>query len=137
LYAAAKAEEMVEQFNTTHFDNATADSEGSDVWEVPSSYRSQTWDLDARISSHRYGMMPLPLELARRIDSDNDEIQQILSEGGYIYYSQPMASTGTEEQGMKATPPNETQKLVMAVTGYAQQNAMPIFPLKNWPYFVS
>ena len=26
LYAAAKAEEMIEQFNTAHFDNATADT---------------------------------------------------------------------------------------------------------------
>jgi hypothetical protein len=43
--------------------------------------------------------MPLPLALAQRLDSDNDEIQQVLSQGGYIYYSQPMATTETEEQG--------------------------------------
>jgi type II secretory pathway pseudopilin PulG len=137
LYAAAKAEEMVEQFNTAHFDNATADTEGTECWNAASSYRSQTWDLDARVASHRYGMMPLPLELARRIDSDGDEIQQILSQGGYVYYSQPTASTGTEEQGMAVAPPTEAQKLIIGITGYAQQNAMPIFPMKNWPYQAS
>src|ERR1043165_2223528 len=137
LYAAAKAEEMVEQFSPAHFDNATADTEGSECWNVASSYRSQTWDLDARIASHRYGMMPLPLELARRLDSDGDEIQQILAAGGYVYYSQPTASTRTAEQGMAAAPPTEAQKLIIAVTGYAQQNALPIFPMKNWPYQAS
>jgi len=137
LYAAAKAEEMVEQFNSSHFDNATADTEGTECWNVASSYRSQTWDLDARVASHRYGIMPLPLELARRIDSDGDEIQQLLSQGGFVYYSQPTASTGTEEQGMAATPPNEAQKLIIGITGYAQQNALPIFPMKSWPYQAS
>jgi type II secretory pathway pseudopilin PulG len=137
LYAAAKAEEMIEQFNTAQADNATADTEGTDIWQVPSSYRSQTWDLDARISSHRYGMMPLPLDLARRLDSDNDEIQQILAEGGYVYYSQPQASTGMAERSVAEAPPNEAQKLIIGITGYAQQNALPIFPMKNWPYFAN
>jgi hypothetical protein len=137
LYAAAKAEEMIEQFNTAQADNATADTEGTDIWQVPSSYRSQTWDVDARVSSHRYGMMPLPLDLARRLDSDGDEIQQILGEGGYIYYSQPQASTGMAEKSVGDAPPNEAQKLIIGITGYAQQNAMPIFPMKNWPYFAN
>ncbi len=137
LYAAAKAEEMIEQFNTAQADNATADTEGTDIWQVPSSYRSQTWDVDARISSHRYGMMPLPVDLARRLDSDGDEIQQILGEGGYVYYSQPQASTGMAERSVVEGPPNESQKLIIGITGYAQQNAMPIFPMKNWPYFAN
>ncbi len=137
LYASAKAEEMVEQFSTAHFDNATADTEGPTCWEAASSYRSQTWDLDARISSHRYGMMPLPLDLAKRLDSNDDEIARILAEGGYVYYSQPLASTGTEEQGQAEAPPNEAQKLIIGITGYAQQNAMPIFPMKNWPYMAA
>ncbi len=137
LYAAAKAEEMVEQFSSAHSDNATADSEGTDCWEAAVGYRSQAWDLDARISSHRYGMMPVPLELARRLDSDNDEIKQILDEGGYIYYSQPQASTSTEETGQAEAPPNEAQRLLIGITGYAQQNAMHGLPLKNWPYLAA
>ena len=137
LYAAAKAEEMVEQFSGAHSDNATTDSEGTDCWEAAVSYRSQAWDLDARISSHRYGIMPVPLELARRLDSDNDEIKKILDEGGYIYYSQPQASTSTEETGMATAPPNEAQRLLIGITGYAQQNALHSLPLKNWPYLAA
>ena len=137
LYAAAKAEEMVEQFSGAHSDNATSDSEGTDAWEAAVGYRSQAWDLDARISSHRYGMMPVPLELARRLDSDNDEIKQILDEGGYVYYSQPLASTGTEETGQAEAPPNEAQRLLIGITCYAQQNALHSLAMKNWPYLVS
>lgn len=138
LYAAAKAEEMIEQFSTAHFDNATSDTEGPNCWDAASSYRSQTWDLDARIASHRYGMMPLPLELAKRLDSNDDEIARIIDGGGLVYYSQPLASTGLREQSQgDAAPPNEAQKMIIGITGYAQQNAIPIFPMKNWPYFAA
>jgi hypothetical protein len=137
LYAAVKAEEMVEQFNSAHPDNATTDSEGTDMWEVADTYRAQAWDLEARLNSHRYGIMALPNELANRLDSDNDEIQQILSQGGLIYYSQPMAGSDTEEQAQAQAPPQDLQKLIIGITGYAQQNCLHMFPLKNWPYTVA
>jgi len=137
IYAAAKAEEMVEQFNCTHPDNATTDTEGCDMWEVADTYRAQAWDLEARLNSHRYGIMALPLPLASRLDSDNDEIQQILSQGGFIYYAQPMAASDVEEQAQAQAPPQELQRLIIGVTGYAQQNCMHMFPLKNWPYTIA
>jgi hypothetical protein len=65
--------------------------------------------------------------------ADNDEIQQILSQGGYIYYSQPLAGSDLEEEAEAQAPPHEMQKLVFGVTGYAQQNSLHILPLKNWP----
>jgi hypothetical protein len=134
LYAAAKAEEMVECFVNTHNANPAIDTEAFEAWDVPVSYRSQAWDLESRVATHRFGVLPLPLDLGRRLDSDNDEIQRILAEGGYLYYSQPMATTNIEEQAMAAAPPSEAQKLVFTVTGYAQANAMPLFPWKAWPY---
>nr|MBA3936419.1 hypothetical protein [Planctomycetota bacterium] len=137
IYAAAKAEEMVEQFNGAHPDNATTDSEGPDLWESTGAYRSQAWDLEARLDSHRYGMMGLPTALAQRLDSDNDEIQQILSSGGKIYYAQPMAASDTEEMVQTQAPPQEIQKLIIGVTGHAQQNCVHMFALKNWPYTVA
>ena len=137
VLAAAKALEMIEQFNTTHFDNPMIDTEGTELWNIASSYRSQTWDIEARLSSHRYGIMPLPLELAQRLDSDGDEIASILAEGGYIYYSQPQASTNMHEISMEPAPPNEAQRLIIGIKGYAQQNSLPIFGLKNWPYFAN
>ncbi|MBA3936721.1 MAG: hypothetical protein H0X38_04610 [Planctomycetes bacterium] len=136
LYAAAKAEEMVECFSTTHNANPAIDVEAYDAWDVPVGRRSLAWDLESRLASHRFGMLPLPVEIARRIDSDGDEIQRILAEGGYLYYSQPMATSNLEEQAMSAAPPNEAQRLVFAVTGYAQSNAIGLLPQKSWPYIV-
>ncbi|MBA3700079.1 MAG: hypothetical protein H0W78_14615 [Planctomycetes bacterium] len=134
IYAAAKAEEMLEQFNGTQHSNPAIDTEGMAMWDVPVAHKAQSWDLESRLSAHRFGIMPLPLTLARRLDSDGDEIQQILDEGGFLYYSQPLASTGTQEQGAAEAPPNEAQKMIIAVKGYAQQNCLSSFPLKNWPY---
>ena len=134
LYASAKAEEMVESFNASHNANPAIDAEGIGPWDVPVAYKTQAWDLECRIATHRFGLIPLPMDIARRLDSDADEIQQILAQGGYLYYSQPMATSNTEEQGMRIAPPNETQRMVIAVSGLAQHNAIGIFPWKAWPY---
>ncbi len=136
LYASAKAEEMVESFNNAHNANPAIDTEGFGPWDVPVAYKTQSWDLESRIATHRFGLIPLPMDIARRLDSDGDEIQKILGQGGHLYYSQPMATTNTVEQGTRGTQPNETQKLIIAVTGYAQHNALGIFPMKAWPYLM-
>lgn len=134
ILAAAKAEEMIESFTATQSSNPAIDTEGLMMWDVPSTHRSQAWDLEARLSSHRFGLMPLPLDIAKRLDSDGGELEQILAQGGYLYYSQPMATTNLEEQGLQAAPPNEAQKLIIGIAGYAQQNCIHILPTKNWPY---
>ncbi|HEX3135806.1 MAG TPA: hypothetical protein VHX44_19745 [Planctomycetota bacterium] len=134
VYAAAKAEEMIEQFNGAQSTSPAIDSEGLAMWDVPVTLKPQSWDLEAKLSAHRFGIMPLPLDIAKRLDSDGTEIREILDAGGYVYYSQPLASTGMQEQGMPTSPPNEAQKMIIGVRGYAQQNALASFPLKNWPY---
>jgi hypothetical protein len=134
IYAATKAEEMIEQFNSCADSNPAVDTEGLTMWDQPVAYKAQSWDLECRLSSHRFGLMPVPPDISRRLDSDGDEIKQILDRGGQLYYSQPLASTGTEEQGQAQSPPNEAQRVVIGVAGYAQQNSMTSFPLKNWPY---
>jgi hypothetical protein len=136
LYASAKAEEMVESFNASHNANPAIDAEGLGPWDVPVAYKTQAHDLESRVATHRFGLIPLPMDIARRLDSDADEIQQILAQGGYLYYSQPMAASNAEEQGMRLAPPNETQRMVIAVTGFAQHNAIGIFPWKAWPYLM-
>ncbi len=134
LYACAKAQEMIDSFNSSHNANPAIDTEAFNPWDVPVSRRTQAWDLEERLSSNSFGMLPLPSDIAKRLDSDGDEIQHILSEGGYLYYSQPMATTNLQESSLQTTPANEAQRLVCAVSGYAQNNAMHIFPWKNWPY---
>jgi hypothetical protein len=134
LYACAKAQEMIDSFNSSHNANPAIDTEAFNPWDVPVSRRTQAWDLEERLSSNSFGMLPLPTDIAKRLDSDGDEIQRILSEGGYLYYSQPMATTNLQESSLQTTPANEAQRLVCAVSGYAQNNALHIFPWKNWPY---
>ncbi len=136
LYAAAKAQEMVESFAASHNANSNIDAEAMQAWDVPVGYRATHPDLETRLSTHLFGIMPLPMTIARRLDSDNDEIQKILDEGGYLYYSQPQATTNLDPTAYRTAPPNEAQKLVFAVTGYAQNNAVFSFPWKAWPYYV-
>jgi hypothetical protein len=137
LYAAVKAEEMVESFAASHNANPCIDTEAFQPWDVPSGYHAFVSDLEAKIASARFGIMPVPTLVARRLDSPGDEIQRILDEGGYLYYSQAIATSQLEEQFVLETleaPPTETQKLVFTVSGDAQQNAMFVFPWKAWPY---
>jgi hypothetical protein len=133
IIAATKAEEMIEVFSSVSLTNSV-DTEGLTMWDVPTAHRSQSHDLEARLSSHRYGLMPLPLDIARRIDSDGDELRSILDQGGYVYYSQPGATSQIQEQGQSIAAPNEAQRLVIGIVGAAQQNALSILPVKNWPY---
>jgi hypothetical protein len=137
LLASARAMEMIDQFNSSTNANLLMEREGVNPWDTYASYRSYSADLEARIATFRFGMFPLPMEIAKRLDSDGDEIQQILGRGGYLYYTQPMASVGFNPVGLHANMPlpNESQKLLCAVTGYAQQNAITSLPWKDWPYY--
>ncbi|HEX3132342.1 MAG TPA: hypothetical protein VHX44_02035, partial [Planctomycetota bacterium] len=86
----------------------------------------------------RHGSLPVPLEIARRLDSDNDEIQRVLNDGGYLFYSspRPIASTGEDNPLLEDREvPNETQRLVYAFVGDAQQPALASHPCKAWPYY--
>lgn len=65
-------------------------------------------------------LAPLPVDIAQRLDSDNDEINRIVSEGGRIYYNLP------------GGPP---QGLIVGFVGYQQQNALPNHPCLAWPYW--
>lgn len=137
VYAAAKALEIVEAYNTSHNANPAVDAEAPNEWDVHISYKNLAPDLESRVSSYRFGLFPLPTLIAHRLDSDSDEIQSILAQGGYLYYSQPLATASFNPIGARANQPiaNEAQKLLCAVTGYAQQNALPGLPNKDWPYY--
>jgi hypothetical protein len=65
-------------------------------------------------------LAPLPVNIAQRLDSDNEEINRIVSEGGRIYYNLP------------GGPP---QALIVGFVGYQQQNALPNHPCIAWPYW--
>lgn len=136
ILASAKALEMVEAFNTTHNANPAADVEANAPWNVHTNAKNLQPDLESKVSSYRFGMFPLPNDIAKRLDSDGDEIQQVLASGGQLYYSQPLATTGIQESGFApSAPPNEAQRLIIAVVGYPQNNALLYLPEKSWPYY--
>jgi hypothetical protein len=134
LYASAKAIDMIDAYNGVPTAEPSLDTESPTPWDVSTGRTNTAFDLERRLSSFHFGIIPLPMALANRIDSDNDEIQGVLSEGGYLYYSQPMATTGFME-GAASAPSTEAQKLVFTVEGYAQSNAITVFPWKAWPYY--
>jgi hypothetical protein len=138
ILASAKALELVEAYNATHNGNPAIDVEANAPWNVHINGKNLQPDLESRVASYRYGMFPLPTDIAKRLDSDGDEIQRVLADGGYLYYSQPLATTGFQENGFApSTPPNEAQRLVMAVVGYPQNNALLHLPEKAWPYYAA
>ncbi len=135
LYAAAKAVDLVEAFNAVCNGDPCMDIEAFDPWDVPADYGTTMHDIEPRIATRRYGVAPLPMDIARRLDSTGDEIARILDEGGRLYYAQANAATGWWETALpRHAPPNDIQRLVFAVDGHAQSNALFGFPWKSWPY---
>jgi hypothetical protein len=99
---------------------------------------AQTPLAEQKACNWRHGSLPVPLEIARRLDSENDEIQRILNDGGYLFYSspRPIASTGEGSPLLEDREiPNESQRLVYAFVGNAQQPALASHPCKAWPYY--
>src|SRR4051812_2582703 len=136
LYAAAKAMELTERFACANVGNPAIDHEATAPWDVGFGYRAQSPDLETKVSGHRFGMHPMPRVIARRLDSDGDEIQRLIDEGGDLYYFAPTGGGSWREDTLPLRPPDDGQRVVVGIAGYAQNNAVPLFPLKAWPYQV-
>jgi type II secretory pathway pseudopilin PulG len=136
LLAASKMEDMLDAFNTTTNSSAALDVEAFNAWDSPAGRRATAWNFENRLASYGFGLAPIPADIARRLDSDDNEIQRILADGGYIYYAQPMINTGIGEDALKPAPPNESQKLIFAVAGYPQNNALDMLPQRELPYHI-
>ena len=135
LLASAKAMELVEMFSGRIGGERIAEFETPEPWETrPFCYSSTRWDMECRNSRFDGGMIPLPLDIAKRLDSDGDEIQKLLASGAYLYYADPKILPSVDPRFVNNEAPNEALKLIFAVSGYAQNNAIPVFPWKAWPY---
>jgi hypothetical protein len=135
LYASCIANELIDVYGNADASQVCTDAEGPGPWDVNADRRTNAPDLEIRCSNQRYGLMPVPLEIARRIDSDNEEIKAILDDGGYIYYIMPNVPNAWREDLLQSAPPNDLQKMIIAVAGSAQHNASTSFPMKRWPYY--
>ena len=135
LLASAKAMELIESFTSRIGGERIAEFETPEPWDTrPFCYSSTRWDFECRTSRFNSGIIPLPSDIANRLDSDGDEIRTLLASGAYLYYADPKLLPGVDSRYVNKEAPNEAQKMIFAVSGYAQNNAIPVFPWKAWPY---
>jgi Tfp pilus assembly protein PilV len=135
LLASTQALEMLEFFSGKSNAERIADFETPEPWEArPFCYTSTRWDLESRLSRWDSGIMPIPPDIARRLDSDNDEIRTLINQGANLYYADARSIPTIDPQYINVSASSEAQKLVFAVSGYAQNNAVPVFSYKAWPY---
>ncbi len=142
LYAAAKAIEMADVYAQADHQFLRQSYEAEELGRSPFTW-NQT-DLERALQGGWYGTLVLPDAIARRLDSDNDEIAQLLSAGGKLFYASPrpaMAANGEGGEyytkgwtGIDLRLATEAQKLVIGVVGPAQQDALLCHPCLGWPY---
>ena len=109
LYASAKAVELVECYMAGTNTVLCVDIEAPRPWDVPMNYRATAPDLEARVATRRFGAAALPTDIARRLDSDGDEMQRILDAGGQLLYALPQAPTAWDESALPRSPPSDAQ----------------------------
>lgn len=153
--AAVTALNLINMFEQANPAFAKIESEAFDMhlgeWATNEPAR---YDIERYLTSSyhaRNAIVPLPPDIARRIDSDGDLIQQILDEGGYVYFPSPLPSRLADFGGSlrkdrtsfnvaeDAVPYafegfDEAQRLVIGFVGHAQQNATPLHPVSAAPY---
>jgi len=143
ILAATKAMEMMEWFREGTgggfiTDGSDLDKEGIMPWDSIITYRGFAPDLECANTNLRGSLKPLPNDIAYRLESDNDEIRQILDQGGYIFYCSPSYLTGFLDGSLPPLDQNwlsENRKLLVAVKGYPQQNSILYHPsVKVGPY---
>lgn len=135
IYAAAVANQLIDVYANADASQVFVDHEAPRAWDIPIDRRVNAPDLEMRLSNQRYGLMPIPTDIARRLDSDGDEMKQIIERGGHLYYVQPNVANSWREDIIPVQPPNDLQRLVVGVVGDAQHNASFSFPMKRWPYY--
>ncbi|HYE04888.1 MAG TPA: hypothetical protein VEL07_05125 [Planctomycetota bacterium] len=159
LYAAAKANELIDAFSQSGLDLRGF---SSSRWELPFvTYMDEAtpsgdalqrriiygsvgqYDLERVVVNAGNGNFVVPTEIARRLDSPGDRLRAVLDQGGAIYASEPYGARGFSHgetySGAKRGTVPELQRLVWAVTSPAQLNALPAHPMapvprELWPF---
>jgi len=153
IMAGAKVLELLDSFAQAGHGVASQQTEAE--WLGQSTFTASPVDLERSMVKSLFDMLPLPSGIARRIDSDGDEIARLLDDGGCLFYPSPNPhqlgsearyanitergdsftdwSGGTGEGADEAA--SHVANLVFAVVGCAQQNALPYHPCLAWPYY--
>jgi len=149
LYAGCKVLEMIDTFanHDRVYSSHQIEAQRHGQNTMPMKYAV---DFDRMMNGMQLGLLPLPDTIARRLDSDGDEIARVLDDGGRLYYASPAAyevgyhlrSGGynhydgydASKLAFERVPPPDAQTILFAVSGFAQQNALPSHPCLSWPY---
>lgn len=134
-YAAVKALEIMDRISYSRRTMFRQRTEDRRIWNTVINHATFRPDLENEATHPQNGrpLIPLPMDLARRIDSDGDEIKRVLDLGGVLFVSNNVSTlrrTDTESQ-----LPNEATRLVFAFVGWPQQNALNHHPALAWPYY--
>lgn len=135
LFASAKVLDMMEAFNTIPAMDRDATVQANQPWDVPLANRISDHDIEIKLASTGFGLLPLPTTIARRLESDNDEIQKLLAEGGNLYYASGLPSVPARDEQINPGPRNELRRLIIGIGGYAQQNSIGVNPWRPWPMY--
>jgi hypothetical protein len=143
VIAAAKAMEVMEllrgQMPGMIHDARDQDKEGIFPWDARTTTKAMAPDLESALENLRGNVRPLPTAIARRLDSDNDEIARLLAAGGRLYYFFPDEPVDVLESVPSYTQDQEwlpqAKRLLLGVVGAPQQNAILHHPsVKVGPY---
>jgi len=146
IFAATTAMHMVDAYAKLPYAYTRQDTEATAAWDTSAGRRNMDPDIELRASAAQGGLAPLPSSIARRIDSEGDEIRKLLDDGGYVYYLKTMAFGkrnmrsiyGSNNDGTDNMPvPGETSRILVGVVGPAQQNAIITLAQKAWPYYAA
>ncbi len=93
-----------------------------------------------RLASQLKLAIPLPSDIARRLDSDDDAIRRHLDAGGRLFYLDPTGVPYLNESAsfpgfVPIDDPSARQELVFAVLGAPQQNALFATPWDDQPRY--
>ncbi|GDY11343.1 hypothetical protein LBMAG53_02200 [Planctomycetota bacterium] len=89
-------------------------------------------DLENVINTPDSGNLPMPPEIARRLDSPDDTIRKLVDGGGTLWYADPTAEAFSAKRarmsGTSRSVTSDMSKLVWGVITPPQQNAIPYHP---------
>jgi len=137
LYAQTHVVSLIEQFcaRSNAHESEFFSAECNQPWDLPVAYRAYAPDLETRCTSVGAGLIPLPRTIAYRLDSDNDEIAQLLNAGGDVFYASPLPSLEIPtDMTLAPRPAPEAKRLIFGISGYPQQNALGYIPWQGVPY---
>jgi hypothetical protein len=128
-------------FDGTHgrIDGSVPTAAGIQAGLVHGSARAP--DLDKLLTMPDSGALPVPDVIARRLDSDGDEISTLLDQGGMLFSlaGTPVRDLGTKSQSERTTtrisPATAQRELVFAVVGAPQQNLLLSHPADDFPRY--